>query len=77
MFEWAVLGGVDELTLIKNLFSLCNFRDLIYALTACNTQKRKENLKLHYMTPLKQDTDWLITSIIDLYCKTKGVLKPL
>ncbi len=26
--------------------------DLIYAQTACNTPKRKENLKLHHMTPL-------------------------
>ncbi len=25
----------------------------IYAQTACNTPKRKENLKLHHMTPLK------------------------
>ncbi len=31
-------------------FSLCNFRDLIYAQSACNTPKRKENLKSHHMT---------------------------
>uniref|UniRef100_A0A672QWB9 Transmembrane protein 185 n=1 Tax=Sinocyclocheilus grahami TaxID=75366 RepID=A0A672QWB9_SINGR len=31
---------------------LCNFRDLIYAQSACNTPKRKENLKSHHMTPL-------------------------
>ncbi len=37
-------------------FSLCNFRDLIYAETACNTSKRKENLKSHHMTPLKYFT---------------------
>ncbi len=33
-------------------FSLCNFRDLIYAQTVCNTPKRKENWKSHHMTPL-------------------------
>ncbi len=33
-------------------FNLCNFRDLIYAQTACNTPKRKEALKSHHMTPL-------------------------
>ncbi len=31
---------------------LCNFMDRIYAQTACNTPKRKENLKSHHMTPL-------------------------
>uniref|UniRef100_A0A673ML10 nicotinate phosphoribosyltransferase n=1 Tax=Sinocyclocheilus rhinocerous TaxID=307959 RepID=A0A673ML10_9TELE len=31
---------------------LCNFRDLIYAQSACNTPKRKGNLKSHHMTPL-------------------------
>ncbi len=36
-----------------NFYSLCNFRDLIYAQTACNTPKRKENLKSH-MTPLSK-----------------------
>ncbi len=34
--------------------SLCNFRDLIYAQSASNTPKRKENLKSHHMTPLIQ-----------------------
>ncbi len=34
-------------------FSLCNFRDLICAQPACNTPKRKANLKLHHMTLLK------------------------
>ncbi len=56
MFKLAVLGGRGQvLTLIKNIslgLRLCNFRDLIYALTACNTSKRKENLKLHHMTTL-------------------------
>ncbi len=33
-------------------FSFCSFRDLIYAQSACNTPKRKENLKSHHMTPL-------------------------
>ncbi len=33
-------------------FSLCNFKDLIYAQSACNTPKRKDNLKLHHMAPL-------------------------
>ncbi len=33
-------------------FSLCNFRDLISAQTACNTPKRKQNLKSHHMTHL-------------------------
>ncbi len=33
-------------------FCFCNFRDLIYAQTACNTPNRKENLKSHHMTPL-------------------------
>ncbi len=35
-------------------FSLYNFRDLIYAQSACNTLKRKENLKSHHLTPLKK-----------------------
>ncbi len=30
---------------------VCNFRDCIYAKSACNTPKRKENLKSHHMTP--------------------------
>ncbi len=34
-------------------FSLCSFRDLIYARTACSTPNRKQNLKSHHMTPLK------------------------
>ncbi len=34
-------------------FCLCNFRDLIYTQPACNTTKRKQNLKSHHMTPLK------------------------
>ncbi len=73
VFEWAVLGGRGRiLTLIKNIslvlrLSLCNFRDLIYAQSACNTPKRKENLKLHHMTPLKS-----IFSDIFLTSPSKG-----
>ncbi len=55
VFEFAVLGGCGRvITLIKNIyicfldFSLCNFMDLIYAQSACNTPKRKQNL-----TPLR------------------------
>ncbi len=56
MFEWVVLGSRGRvLTLIWSLwfwdFSPCNFRDLIYAQSACNTPKRKENLKSYHMTP--------------------------
>ncbi len=39
-------------------FSFCNFRDLIYARTACNTSKIKKNLKLHHMTPLIKSVTW-------------------
>ncbi len=51
-------GHGRVLTLIKNIslvldFSLCNFRELIYAQSACNTPKRKHNLKSHHMTPLR------------------------
>ncbi len=58
MFEWAVLAGCERVLTLINIslwfwdFSLCNFRDLIYAQTACNTPKRKKNLKSHHMTPL-------------------------
>ncbi len=52
-----IFGWTIPLTLIKISFwfwdfSLCNFRDLTYALSACNTPKRKQNLKSHHMTPL-------------------------
>ncbi len=51
-------GHGRVLNLIKNIslvldFSLCNFRELIYAQSACNTPKRKHNLKSHHMTPLR------------------------
>ncbi len=36
-------------------FNLCNFTDLIYAQTACNTPKTKENMKSHHMIPLKHN----------------------
>ncbi len=41
--------------MIKNISGFetlvfCNFRDVIYAQSACNTPKRK--LKSHHMTPL-------------------------
>ncbi len=54
----AVLGGRGVLTIIKNIslglrLYLCNFTDCIYAQTACNTPKTKENIKSHHMTPLK------------------------
>ncbi len=49
------------LTLIKlNFFGFetclykSQFRDLIYTQSACNTPKRKENLKSHHMIPLKE-----------------------
>ncbi len=50
-------GRGRVLTFIKNIslvLSLCNFRDLIYAQSACNTPQRKGNLKSHHMTPLKE-----------------------
>ncbi len=62
VFEWTVLGGRGRvLTLIRISlwfwdFSLCNFRDLIYARSACNTPKRNQNLKSHHMTSNKQIT---------------------
>ncbi len=34
---------------------VCNFRDLIYAQTACNTPKKKQNLKSHHMTLLQSN----------------------
>ncbi len=56
VFEmYPVLGGRGRvLTLIKNISLVFATRDLIYAQSACNTPKRKENLKLHHMTPLKE-----------------------
>ncbi len=59
-------------------FSLCNFRDLIYARTACNTPKRKPSLKSHYMTPLNSsahyktqafDVFWLVCCSAHTYHK--------
>ncbi len=32
--------------------SLSNFTDLVYAQSACNTPKTKENMKSHHMTCL-------------------------
>ncbi len=53
---WCVFEWVDEWTSLNFYkeslwvwdFSLCNFTDLIYAQTACNTPKTKENLKSQY-----------------------------
>ncbi len=59
VFKWGVLERCGRvLTFIKNIslgltfFNLCNFTDLIYARTACNTPKTMENLKSHHVTPL-------------------------
>ncbi len=41
------------LQILTGNFSLCNFRDRINIQSACNTPKRKENLKSHHMTPLR------------------------
>ncbi len=38
------------------LFGFETLVDLIYAQSACNTPKRKQNLKLHHMTPLNKST---------------------
>ncbi len=51
MFQWAVLWAWQSLIFDK--VSLCYFRDLIYAQSACNTPKRKQKIKSHHMTPLK------------------------
>ncbi len=59
MFKWAVLGGLGRILTLKKLYFfgfetlvLCNFRDLIYAQSACHTPKIKQNKKSHHMTPL-------------------------
>ncbi len=49
---WSSLNFYKEYLFWFWDFSLCNFRDFIYAWTACNTPKRKDNLKSHHMTPL-------------------------
>ncbi len=75
VFEWAVLGGHGRvLTLIRISlwfwdFNLCNFMDLIYAQSACNTPKRMENLKSHYMTPLNDYP--MFATITSLTCIVK------
>uniref|UniRef100_A0A671PBJ9 Aspartyl/asparaginyl beta-hydroxylase-like n=1 Tax=Sinocyclocheilus anshuiensis TaxID=1608454 RepID=A0A671PBJ9_9TELE len=56
-----VLLGEWNLLVYVAFFLLRNFRDLIYSRTACNTPKRKENLKSHHMTPLS-------------YCKSDAVV---
>ncbi len=51
-------GRGQILTFIISLwfwdFSLCNLRDLIYAQTACNSPKTKENLKSHHICIIKR-----------------------
>ncbi len=49
---WQSLNFDKEYLFGFETLSLCNFRDPIYAQSACNTPKRKENLKSHHMTPL-------------------------
>ncbi len=56
------MGDILRISLWFWDFSLCNFRDLIYAKTACNNPKRKENLKSHHMTPLNE----ILLYILDL-----------
>ncbi len=51
-------GRGRVLTLIKNIslvlrLSLCNFRDFIYAQSACNTPKRKAKLEIASYDPFK------------------------
>ncbi len=48
---WQSLNFDKRISLWFWDFSLCNFRDFIYTQSACNTPKRKRNLKFHHMTP--------------------------
>ncbi len=64
-WAWTSLNFYKEYIFLFGDFSLCNFRDLIYAWTACNTSKRKQNLKSHYMTPLRNI--WPLSAGITTY----------
>ncbi len=43
---------------------LFGFETLVFAQSACNTPKRKENLKLHHMTPLSNENDFIFISFL-------------
>ncbi len=60
VLKWGVVGRRGwVLTFRKKTylwvwdFNLCNFTDRVYARTACNTPKTKENMKSCHMTSLR------------------------
>ncbi len=57
---WSSLNFDKEYLFGFETLGLCNFRDLIYAQTACNTPKRKGKLEIESYDPIKIYTNFEI-----------------